>query len=109
MVPAEGFCRPTDGLQKMWECIARGQHLMCPKCARARGVLARDMLCEGCAEMLPAKRFSKEMQDAWTSDAICRFVCTKCEGHLRARDAEFCTGCEREWLISAFDAKELRP
>ena len=51
----KAFAAPTDGLQKAWECIARGQHLMCPKCARARGVLARDMLCEGCAEMLPAK------------------------------------------------------
>ena len=80
---------------------------MCPKCNRARGILSADIFCEGCVKILPLCKFSEEYQATWKADATCRFVCTKCEGNKRAQSSQYCAGCKREWLTSAFDDEEL--
>ena len=70
-------------------------------------MLSADIFCEGCVKILPLCKFSEEYQAAWKADATCRFVCTKCEGNKRAQSSQYCAGCKREWLISAFDDAEL--
>ena len=44
--PLGGFAFEPNGVKAAWKTIAAGQHLMCPKCARERGILAVDMFCE---------------------------------------------------------------
>ena len=108
LYPLQAYSNPIDGLQKAWSVIAKGQHLMCPKCARQRGILSQDMFCEGCTRLLPVGKFSSELQTAWKADTACRFICLKCEGQQRTHERKYCNGCERTWLISAFDDSELR-
>ena len=107
--PLQAYCSldSQDSLSRAWACVSKGQHLMCPKCNRARGILSADIFCEGCVKILPLCKFSEEYQAAWKADATCRFVCTKCEGNKRAQSSQYCAGCKREWLTSAFDDEEL--
>ena len=58
------FSSPMDGLSKAWKKIAEGQHLMCPNCKRDQRQAA-DMLCVGCAALLPTAKFSLEMVKLW--------------------------------------------
>ena len=106
--PLQAFTSPLDGLEKAWTCIAKGQHLMCPKCERSIGLLSPDMFCEVCTRLLPLRMFTQDEQAAWKSDRACRFVCIKCAGNTRSHEKEYCKGCDRKWLISAFDTQELR-
>ena len=80
---------------------------MCPKCNRARGILSKDIFCEGCTHLLPLCKISDEYQVAWKGDTMCRFVCEKCEGNKRAQSFQYCAGCKRDWLTSGFEDAEL--